>query len=169
MAVAIPWIIAAIGAVSAVRSAEAQKKASDFNAKIKREQADAAITQAKEDERRVGVQSVSQLGSIKEGIAVSGLKAEGSAMDVLQMSAQNAETAAADVRTQGIRRANAYAAGATLDDMQGSAAMQAGYTTAATSLLGAGSKMYQAGAFDTNTDTQTATAGGSYKDYSREA
>lgn len=130
---------ALMGASGANEQAAGMAASSEYNARIKGQQADAAILQSAEDERRFRVQTKQMLGGIRTAVASSGVQMEGSAMDVLESSASNAELDALTIKHQGKMKAWALKAGAQADMMAASNARTAGNYASATSLLkGAG-------------------------------
>lgn len=125
----------AVGMAGAQSQAAGAQAAANYNASVKNQQANAAIAQSVEDERRMRINARSQLGGIRAGIGASGITSEGSALEVLQNSASNAELDALTIRHQGEMKAWAYRAGANLDLFQGEQARQKGNFESAGYLL----------------------------------
>lgn len=127
-----------VGMAGAQNQAAGSAAAAAYNATVKGYQAEAAVRQSQEDERRLRVEGKHALGAIRAGVAASGVQMDGSALDVLEMSASNAELDALTVRHQGQMKAWALKAGASLDLLEGQNALTAGNFAAAGYLLKGG-------------------------------
>jgi len=157
MAAAIPYLIIAATAVSAIGAvdsanaqadnARAQAQAAQTNSTIAQQNAHNTllVTDANEEEQRR--KSAMQLGEQRAGLLQAGIGAAGSASDVIGQSTANAELDALNIRYQGQLQANNYANQSLMDDAQAGAAnqsahndVQAGYIGAASSLLSGASK-----------------------------
>lgn len=146
---ALPIVGGFIGAMGAENSAANSSRASDFNAYVNNQNADLAIQQAAEEERKQRVYSSQVIGQSRANYGAAGVSsASGSALDVLQSSAANAELDALKIRNAGQIKAWGYKQGARLDAMKSSAASDAGNWGAANAIFGGVSQGIQAGAFD---------------------
>ncbi len=138
--------LAAVGAIqggqAAKAQAEAQAKASEYNASLTKIQADVARQQAgaREEQQRRGARQV--MGRQRAAIAQSGVGFIGSALDISEQSAANAELDALTTRYQGELAARGLLAqaegdlyGAKVQRVAGKQAQTAGYLQAGSSLL----------------------------------
>jgi hypothetical protein len=100
-----------------------------------------ALSQAKEDERRLRVQNQMQLGDMRAEYGASGVTTDGSPLEVMKQSARNAELDALTVRHAGALKAWGYINQAKMDQFDASASdrMQGGQV--AQSLFGAGTQI----------------------------
>jgi hypothetical protein len=122
--------------------AQMQHNVGKYNAEIDRQNAQLAIMQSREDERKQRVYGRKALGDIRSGYAASGITMEGSAMDILEESAANAELDALSIRHGGYAKATAYRSQAQMAEYQGAEAMRAGRTKAAATILSTAGKAY---------------------------
>lgn len=130
---------AALGAVSAIRSGNAEYQAQQYNAQMAEQNAALAESQAAEEERRQRVLAKKQLGDIRASYGASGITQEGSPTEILEESAANAELDALMIRHGGQVRASQYRNQAALSRFMGKEARIGGYLSAAGSLFrGAG-------------------------------
>lgn len=119
---ALPIIAAGVGLASTFASmnaegqkAEAAAQSSEYNAQINRYQANAALSQAAEDERRFRIKTSQFLGAQRANLGASGIQKDASALDVLESSASNAELDALTIKHAGQLKAWSYQTGANLD------------------------------------------------------
>lgn len=139
MAPALPFVIAAgaaISAVGAIQQANMASKADKFNADvatrnagITADQTTAALTQQQNDTYR-------KLGAIKAGFGASGVASSGSPMDVLSDSYTQSELDANTIAYNGKLKEMGFTDSANQDVLAASNAKISGYTTAAAKLLG---------------------------------
>lgn len=122
--------------VGAANQAAAQYEASQFNAKMARQNAALTRRQTVEEERRVRLYGAKDLGDIRSSYGASGVALEGSALDVLQESARNVERDALNVRHQGEMQAQIYDLEANAAISSGRAARTQGALSVAGTLLG---------------------------------
>lgn len=87
---------------------EAQQNAANTNAARANRNAEQAIAESVENERRLRVYGSKVIGDIRASYGASGVTTEGSVADVLQNSARNIELDAQDVRMKGRMRADAF-------------------------------------------------------------
>lgn len=127
-----------IQGVSSLLSGKSASDAAEENAFYARQNAQAELERGIEEERRVRVQGVKAIGSIRAGYAASGLGSEGSALDVLAETASNIESDASQARKQSELRARSYLQEASQESRRASGARTAGF-------LGASSKIFEAG------------------------
>lgn len=125
-----------IKTIGAVRQGEAEGAAADYNAAVDEQNAQLALKQAGEQERRTRLISRKQIGKQRANIGSSGITLEGSALDALEESAANAELDALNVRYQGQLQAYAYRTRSQLYRYQGKNARTTGYLNAAGILVG---------------------------------
>lgn len=138
---------AVMSAVGQMKAGQAQKKMSEYNARIAE---DTARYQAARQQDKVG----RMMAGARVAINKSGLAMSGSPLDVLADSATQAE-----LDHQAILRGGA--AQANMDRYQGRVAQQAGYFGAATSLLkGAGGVMGALGGANLGANTSVQSAYG---------
>lgn len=130
---ALPIIAAGVGLASTIanidaegKSAEAAAQSHFYNAQIGKYNANQAVLQAQEDERRLRQKTTQYIGQARANVGASGIASGGSPLDVLEMSAQNAELDALTVRHQGELKRWAYEQGANLDLSKGYLAEQGG-------------------------------------------
>jgi hypothetical protein len=152
MAVAIPFVLAAVAAVGALKSAQAQSQQADaaanaatYNALADNNRATVALQQGNANEEAQRRQAALALGSQTAAMAQSGTDlASGSALDLYKQSATNAELDALNVRYGAQLQAQGLQSQGTLDAMQAtqnrsnaSTAMSAGYLNAGAAALSA--------------------------------
>lgn len=124
----IAGITAVVSAAGAIQSGNAQKKMAEYNAQV-------AEAQGKYNAERQQDRARRLLAQGRVNIAKSGIQVSGSPLDVLTDNAMNAELD----RLAILRSADSKAA---MSRMEGSAAQQAGYFGAATSLLSGAGRAY---------------------------
>lgn len=135
-------ISAGLSAVSAISSANQQKAASKYNAKVAENQAIAARQQAGANAEMQRRSSEKKIGSMQASYAASGVSIEGSALDILEESARNAEMDRQNILYGGELRAIGSEGTAMLEKSQGANAQTSGYLSAAGSLFKAGASSY---------------------------
>lgn len=160
MAVAIPYLMmaaAAMTAVSAISQAQSAKATGEYNAAVATRNAGVARAQAAADAEAQQRHARRVIGAARAGYGASGLSVEGSPLEVLEMSAANAELDRQNILYRGELRAMGYESDAALETARSDAADRAGYIQAGSALLmGAG----RAGA-----SRPTATTGYQLGDY----
>lgn len=134
-----------LGAAGSQVEGRAQEAAANYNASIKRQQADSVLQQTAEDERRFRIGTRKQIGENITAVGASGVTMEGSALEVLQESASNAELDALTVRHKGQLQAWQLRAGAAADVMEGQLAKIRGDFGTAAGLLSAATKGFSMG------------------------
>jgi len=121
----------ATSAAGAIAAGNAQKKAADYNAAVGRVNAKAARKDAAENARRQRRLNRKNASVIRNRPSVS--------LDVLEDNVREGELMALDIIHKGEVKAIGLESGANLDKMRGKSAQQAGYFSAAGTLLkGAG-------------------------------
>lgn len=143
MAVAIPFIMmagAAMSAVSAIQQGKAAKAAAQFNSKIAEQNVDITHEQTAAQVAQHDREQYLRLGAIRAAQGKGGGSAkEGSVLDILADTAAQGEIARQDIVYRGALQERGYKNTATLDTMQGRNAEKTGYLTAGAELLsGAG-------------------------------
>lgn len=126
---------AAVTAYGQIKQGQAAEEAAKYNATMSRNNADAALTQAKMQEDEARRKSRGQLGQIRANYAASGVQLEGSPLDVLEMSAKNAEMDALTIRYSGDLRARGLNNEANLYEMEGRNAIESSLWAAGGTLL----------------------------------
>lgn len=116
-----------IGAAGSFMEAEAQYKASKYNAALQRQNATWERQSSQEEARVANVQGRKYLGEMRATYGISGVTIEGSAFDVLQESALAAKRDELNIKVEGERRALAMEQGANLTEYEGRAARTIGY------------------------------------------
>jgi hypothetical protein len=145
MAAAIPVMAVAGGmlnAAGAVNKGQAEQLSQYYQANIAEQNAVLTRQQSAEDERRARVMGRKMLGDARTAYASSGVQMEGSALDVLQESAANAELDALTIRYKGEVAARGYENEANFRRSAGNKAMDAGYLSAAGSLMAGAAGAY---------------------------
>ena len=150
MAVAIPFVLAAVAAVGALKSAQAQSQQADaaaqaanYNALSDQSRATVALQQGNAQEESQRRQAAIALGNQNAAMAQSGTDlASGSALDLYKQSATSAELDALNIRYGSQLQAQGLQSQSTLDAMQAtqdrrnaSTAMSNGYLNAGAAAL----------------------------------
>jgi hypothetical protein len=149
MAVAIPFITLAVGALSAVGQAQTQEQAADVAAlnadrdrQIAEANADITSAQANAREEDVRREARQKLGASRAAIAQSGTGLLGSNSDIYSQQARDAEMDALNVRYSGnlertglLNQGQTAAINSQTYKQTGKSAMKTGYVKAGTSLL----------------------------------
>lgn len=136
--VAIPWIAAAIAAVGAVRSAQAQHDSAAYNATVAQQNAFSAEQQANAADQMLKRQQEQRMGAAVAEYGASGVDlSSGSASDVLGESARNATLDRLTQKYNYRMKALGYRDEASLDQSNASYASSAGYLNAASAALSA--------------------------------
>lgn len=142
----------AVGAIqqgnAATRNANAAAAASEYNATVSRNQAEAASIASTSQQIAQNRQARQVAGQQRAAVAQSGLGFTGSNRDVLEQSNTLAELDQLNLAYEGTLKQNGFMAQAELDDFQGrvqrsnaSSARRAGYMKAATT-VGMGAMQY---------------------------
>lgn len=150
MAVAAPFLLMAgttMQVVGQMKQAAAMENAASFNKAASLQNAQLATQQAAEEERSYRVMARKQLGDMRANYAASGIELDGSAQDILEQSAATAEMDALRIKHGGQVKSAGYRNDAQLYGMQGQAARDQGYFSAAGTLLGGGYKGFEKGYF----------------------
>lgn len=137
----------AVTAYGQYQTGQNAKKAASFNAAMMERNAQAARDQARQDSILADREGRRRLGSINAARGASGVGIEGSALDVLEESAANVELDRQTILYRGELRAIGYEDSGALERMKGRHAAEAGYFSAASTLLLGGGKatgMYDA-------------------------
>lgn len=146
MAAAIPYVIAAgaaVSAVSAIQQGNAAKAAADFNATISMQNAAIARSDAAAQATQIERENALRLGAIRTAQGKSGGAADsGSVLDVLGDQAAQGELEKQYAIYQGEQRARGFVNTANLDTASGKAAQKAGYMKAGAELLGGTARSY---------------------------
>jgi len=133
-----------LGAYGAWSSGQAAKDAADYNARVARQQAQAAREKAALEERRQRKEAERLQATARARAAASSLTVE-SFLPVFEESAREAELDALIIRYGGEMEAFGYASEAELEEMRGKQAKRAGIISTGKTLLGGGLKTYKAG------------------------
>lgn len=137
------YAAAAVSAYSAIRQGQAGKATASYNAAIQEQNAARAKQQAGIQAEQSQRETYLRLGTIKANAAKNGgTSDQGSVLDVLGDSAAQGELQRQSIIRAGDYRAQDSTNTALLDTYQGQNAETAGYTSAASSLIGAGSTAY---------------------------
>jgi hypothetical protein len=116
------------------RESEAQARASEFNANTATQNAEQAILQAAQEERRVRTLGRKEVGTMVAGYGASGIVG-GSSLDVLAESIANLELDALNVRYGGQVKATNFRNEATYERYRAKEARASGQIRAAATLL----------------------------------
>jgi hypothetical protein len=142
MAPAIPYIMAASAAVSAIgaiQQGKAQKAAADYNATINIQNAQIARADAAAMAQQQDRENYLRLGAIRAAQGKSGGVAnEGSVLDVLGDTAAQGELEKQNILYQGEQRARGFTNTAALDTFSGKQAQRSSYMKAGSELLSGG-------------------------------
>jgi hypothetical protein len=142
IAPAIPYIMAASAAVSAIgaiQQGKAAKAAADYNATISIQNAQIARADAAAMAGQQDRENYLRLGAIRAAQGKSGGEVgEGSVLDVLGDTAAQGELEKQNIIYQGEQRARGFTNTATLDTFSGKQAQTAGYMKAGSELLSGG-------------------------------
>lgn len=138
------WIIAIVAVVAAMTSAagtlysaNAQKKAAEYNEEINKRNAATSIQQAQYDAEQSRLKGRRLLSAQRAAYSASGVDPDsGSPLDVQEDSAITTEEERLVALYTGRSAANASLARARLDKMEAKAAMTSGYISAGGTLLG---------------------------------
>lgn len=147
----------AVSAMGARSSAEAQKKAADYNSAVERNNAGVAAQQAKFDANQIQQKTTRQLGLQRAAMASSGFDPNsGSFTDVSQDTARRGELEKLSSIYQGRLGVMRSSSAAQLSSMQGAADLTAGNYAMAGTILGGASSATQIGArYYLNTNNPT--------------
>lgn len=139
--VAVAVVGAGVSAYAASEQAAAQKKASQFNEKVSRNQAllatyaaDQRAKQAADKHRRI-------LASQRVAVGASGISTEGSPLTVMMDTAAEAKYQEGLIKYGGQQQTEGYLAEASLQGFYGRQATQAGYLNSGRSLLSGASSV----------------------------
>jgi hypothetical protein len=128
-------ISTAVGAAGAVQSANAQKSAANYNAKIAEQNAVIAQQQTDADLAQQRRSSSKALGDMRAAFSASGVTWEGSPLDVLEDSVRQSELERQNIQYQGELRKRGYANDARLERARGQNAQTAGYMSATSTIF----------------------------------
>lgn len=146
MAVAIPYLVVAaagVAAYSAIQQGQAAKAAGNYNATIQTQNAALARQQAQQLAAQSDRETYLRLGTIRANAAKNGGASDaGSVLDVLGDAAAQGEMQRQSILRAGEMKARDSSNTASLDSFQAKFAGEAGYTTAAGSLLSGGAGYY---------------------------
>lgn len=148
MAVAIPFIMmagAAMSAVNALQQGKAAKAAADFNANIQRQNAEIAHEQTIQQVRQHDREQIMRIGAIRAAQGKSGGAAnEGSVLDILADTAAQGEIQRQDIVYRGALAERGYQNTATLDEIGGEQALTQSRLAAGSELLQGAGRSYGA-------------------------
>jgi len=116
----------AFSAAGSYQSGQAAAQAARYNADLADKNAELAIQQGLEEERRSRVIARKTIGIARANYGASGVAMEGSAMDVLAESAAAAERDAITIKNNSYLKADALRAEARMERSRGEAASTAG-------------------------------------------
>lgn len=146
MAVAIPFVLAAVAAVGALKSAQAQSQQADaaanaatYNALADNNRATVALQQGNAQEESQRRQAAIALGNQNAAMAQTGTDlASGSALDLYKQSATSAELDALNIRYGSQLQAQGLQSQSTLDAMQATQQQRNAQTAMSNGYLNAG-------------------------------
>jgi hypothetical protein len=147
MAAAVPFMMIAGGAmsaVSAIQQGKAAKAAAQFNATVNDQNAQIAREQAVQETRQFDREQYMRIGAIKAAQGKSGGAQAGSVLDILADTATQGEIQRQDIAYQGELRARGFQNTATLDRFEGKQAEKQGYLRAGSELLSSAGDAYTA-------------------------
>jgi hypothetical protein len=147
MAAAVPFMMIAGGAmsaVSAIQQGKAAKAAAQFNATVNDQNAQIAREQAVQETRQFDREQFMRIGALKAAQGKSGGKQAGSVLDILADTATQGEIQRQDIAYQGELRARGFQNTATLDRFEGKQAEKQGYLRAGSELLSSAGSAYGA-------------------------
>lgn len=146
MAAAIPFIIAAsaaVSAISAIRQGQAAKASADYNATINTQNAQISRQEAIDQARQQDRENYLRLGAIRAGQGHSGGTGDaGSVLDVLGDTAAQGELERQNIIYRGELKARGFTNTASLDTASGENAQSASYMKAGSELLGGAADAY---------------------------
>jgi len=111
------------------------QRAASFNAQVLGNNADFALKQGAENQRRIRRSNAQFQGSQEAAIGASGLQLSGSALNVLSDSAIEGELMALDAKVSAENKAKGLRSQATIERMRGKQARRAGFLGAGTNLI----------------------------------
>ena len=136
MAVAIPYIIAAVAAAGSYSQSKQAQSAAHYQAQAQKVNAQNILSMASANEDALRRKSAQALGSQRAALAESGIALDyGTGADLTSSSALNAEMDALNLRYQGTINAQNSNSQADLDEYQAKAYGKAAGLNAATSAL----------------------------------
>jgi hypothetical protein len=150
LALVIPLVLTAVGtgvaAVGAVRSAQAQSAAANFNSRVAKQNANAAIAQGDAAAQLQEREAQRQRGSAIAAFGAAGVDASaGSPSDVLADSTREATLQASTTRYNYNMRALGFFDQSELDAAQAKNDMSAGWMNATSTILSGASSFYKQG------------------------
>lgn len=116
------------------REGEAQARASEFNAQVAEQNAEQAILQAAQEERRIRVLGKKEIGAMQAAYGASGIEG-GSSLDVLAESIANLELDAMNIKYAGQTKAVNFRNEARYERYRGKEARTGAQLGAAATLL----------------------------------
>jgi multidrug efflux pump subunit AcrA (membrane-fusion protein) len=137
MAAAIPFVMiagAAISAMGSMQAARAQQTAANYNARLEETNAVVALNQSTADAVRFRAQADKLHGELIAGFGASGLGMEGTE-SVLADSVKNARLDEETIKYKGRLRSMGFYNSATLDRFSGENAVEQGQTMAASQFI----------------------------------
>jgi hypothetical protein len=133
----------AVSAYSAVAAGDAQKEAADYNAKVQKGNAEAAMAAAQIEQQKIDQVNRARIGSMRASMASTGVSAnEGSFLDVAYNTKLQGEWDKITALYKGRVAATGASASAKLFEMEGSAAQTAGYINAGSTVLSGATSLY---------------------------
>lgn len=117
-----------------LKESQSQGQASEFNARIAEQNAEQAILQAAQEERRIRVLGKKEIGAMQAAYGASGITG-GSSLDVLAESIANIELDALNIRYAGQTKAVNFRNEAKYERYRASETKSSGQMGAAASLL----------------------------------
>jgi hypothetical protein len=145
---------AAVSALGSIQQGRAAAAAANTNAAVASRNAGIAAQQAKADAEAKQRQVDQMMGAARAAYGASGVTPEGSPLDVLSASASLGELDRQNVLYKGRLREIGFQDTAAIETSSASAALTRGMFNAGSALLKGGAKLYDAGAF--SSDTQEA-------------
>jgi len=124
-----------LGVIGAIGEGISGQRAASFNAQALGNNADFALKQGAENQRRIRRSNAQFQGSQEAAIGASGLQLSGSALNVLSDSAIEGELMALDAKVSAENKAKGLRSQATIERMRGKQARRAGFINAGTTLI----------------------------------
>lgn len=147
MAAALPFIMAAsaaVSAISALQQGSAAKSAAQFNAQVADQNAQLSRQNAEDQVVQQQRETYMRIGAIRAAQGASGGAGSGSVLDVIGDVAAQSELEKQQIRYRGELAARGYANTSALDTYSGKTAQSGSYFKAGSELLSGGAKAYKA-------------------------
>ena len=133
----------AISVFGQLKEGKSKKQAAEFNEKVNRQNAELALTEARDNARLVDRQNYLLRGSIVAAAGASGGTQGGSVLDVIADAAAQGELEKQMILYRGQLKARGYTNSAELDEFSGDAAQTGSYLRAGSELLSGAVNTYK--------------------------